>query len=152
MSISDLLFGKKKTFNHPILGTLKSDRIKGNNQTKTYTWRGSIIIGNNTIETLFYLEGNYAAPFNNHIDFVCQLAENWNSEHLPNIEEKINKKGIDKVEPLSNWKKDLYLAAIYAANKKNTDFELTLEPIDSENLDSIGIDVKNGIISKVKIY
>ncbi|WP_405397820.1 hypothetical protein [Maribacter sp. Asnod2-G09] len=152
MSISDLLFGKKKTFNHPILGTLKSDRIKGNNQTKTYTWRGSILIGNNTIETLFYLEGNNAAPFSNHIDFVCQLAENWDSEHLSNIEEKINKKGIDKVEPFSNWKNDLYLAAIYATNKKNTDFELTLEPVDSENLDSIGIDVKNGIITKVEIY
>ena len=152
MSISDLLFGKKKTFNHPILGTLKSDRIKGNNQIKTYTWRGSILIGNNTIETLFYLEGNYATPFNNHIDFVCQLAENWDSELLPNIEEIINKKGIDKVEPFSNWKKDLYLAAIYAANKKNTDFELTLEPIHSENLDSIGIDVKNGMITNVEIY
>ena len=152
MSISDLLFGKKKTFDHPILGTLKSDRIKGNNQTKTYTWRGSILIGNNTIETLFYLEGNNAAPFSNHIDFVCQLAENWDSEHLPNIEEKINKKGIDKVEPFSNWKNDLYLAAIYSTNKKSSDFELTLEPIDSENLDSIGIDVKNGMITNVEIY
>ncbi|WP_299326264.1 hypothetical protein [uncultured Maribacter sp.] len=152
MSISDLLFGKKKTFDHPILGTLKNDKIKGNNQTKTYTWRGSIVIGNNTIETLFYLEGNNSASFNNHIDFVCQLAKNWNSELLPNIEEKISKKEIDKIEPFSNWKKDLYLAAIYAANKKNTDFELTLEPIDSENLDSIGIDVKNGMIINVEIY
>ncbi|MDF4203996.1 hypothetical protein PXD56_13570 [Maribacter sp. SA7] len=76
MSIVDLLFGKKKTFNHPTLGILKSDRIKGNNQTKTYTWRGSIVMGTNTIETLMYLEGNYSAPFSNHTDFVSQLLEN----------------------------------------------------------------------------
>ncbi|MEP2280952.1 hypothetical protein [Maribacter sp.] len=152
MSIVDLLFGKKKTFNHAKLGILKSDRIKGNNQTKTYTWRGSILMGTNTTDTLMYLEGNNSAPFSNHTDFVSQLVENWESTYLPDIEEEIRKKRIDQVEGFSNWKNDFYLAAIYAKNKKNTDFEITLEHEDGKNLDTIGIDVKNGIIANVEIY
>ena len=46
MYILDLLFGKKKTIKHPVLGDLESQRIKGNNNTKTYAWYGSIALSN----------------------------------------------------------------------------------------------------------
>ena len=152
MSIKDLLFGKKKTFNHPKIGAFKSDRIKGNNSTKAYTWLGETSIGNNTTKTIIFLEGNNKSPYSKHLDFISELMENWEREYLPNIESEIIKNGIDKVEPFSNWKNDLYLAAIYSTNKKSSDFELNLESIDDEKSDTIGIDVKNGIISKVEIY
>ena len=53
MNIIESLFGKKKTFNHPVIGALESQRIKGNDHTKIYTWYGSIILGNKPLQTYF---------------------------------------------------------------------------------------------------
>ncbi|WP_291962845.1 hypothetical protein [Maribacter sp.] len=152
MSIISLLLGKKKTINHPKLGIIKSDRIRGNNLTKTYTWRGGIIIGNNTIKTQFYLKGKSSSPLSNQIDFVCQLVENWDKQFLPKIEEEIVQEKINTIKAFSNWRNDFYLAAIYARNDKSSDFELTLEPKNENITDTMGIEVKNGLITKVSVY
>ena len=146
----DLLFGKKKTFNHPIIGILESQRIKGDNNTKSYTWYGSIIVGNKPHETTIILEGNNSSPSSNHLDFVSQLIENWESEYLPKIETEINDSGLNKIEIFSNCRNHLYLSAIYPMNGKSAEFELTLEPLDEEKTDAISVEIKNNIITKVE--
>jgi len=140
------------TFNHPVLGILKSQRIKGNNHTKNYTWYGNIILNNKSLKTTIILEGNNLSPFTNHLNFISQLIQNWESEYLPKIENKINENGIDKIKKYSNWKNDFYLSAIYLMNNKNSEFELTLEPLDNKKTDAIGIEIKNNIIIKVEKY
>jgi hypothetical protein len=152
MNLIDSLFGKKRTFNHPIIGILKSQRIKGNNLIKNYTWYGNIILNNNSQETTIILEGNNSSPFPNHLDFISLLIENWNNEYLPKIENKINENGINKIEKYSNWKNNFYLSAIYPLNNKSSDFELTLEPLDNEKTDFIGIEIKNNIITRIEKY
>jgi hypothetical protein len=77
---------------------------------------------------------------------------NWESEYLPKIENKINEIGINKIGKYSNWKNDFYLSAIYPMNDKNSEFELTLEPLDKQKTDSIGIEIKNNIITKIEKY
>ena len=37
-------------------------------------------------------------------------------------------------------------------NDKNSEFELTLEPLDKQKTDSIGIEIKNNIITKIEKY
>ncbi|MAB48772.1 MAG: hypothetical protein CMC05_09090 [Flavobacteriaceae bacterium] len=152
MNIIDSLFGKKKTFNHPIIGILKSQRIKGNNHAKSYTWYGNIFLNNKSLETTIILEGSNSSPFPNHLNFISQLMNNWESEYLPKIENKINEIGINKIGKYSNWKNDFYLSAIYPMNDKNSEFELTLEPLDKQKTDSIGIEIKNNIITKIEKY
>ena len=152
MNIIDSLFGKKKTFNHPVIGVLKSERIRGNNHTKNYTWYGNRILNNNPLKTTIILEGNNSSPFANHLNFISQLIENWESEYLPKIESEIKKSEIDKIEKYSNWKNDFYLSAIYPMNDKSIAFELTLAPLDNDEIDSIGIEIKNNIITKINKY
>ena len=152
MNIIDSLFGKKRTYNHPIIGILKSQRIKGNNLTKNYTWRGNIKLNNTLLVTTIILEGNNSSPFANHLNFISQLIQNWEREYLPKIENEINKIGINKIEKYSNWKNDFHLSAIYPMNEKSNEFELTLEPINTDLTDSIGIEIKNNIITKVEKY
>ena len=152
MNIIDSLFGKKKTFKHPIIGVLKSQRIRGVNHTKSYTWHGNIFLKNQLLETTIILEGNNTSPFPNHLDFISQLVSNWENEYLPKIENKINDTGIDNIGKYSNWKNDFYLSAIYPMNNKSSEFELTLEPIDKMKTDSIGIEIKNNIITKIEKY
>jgi len=152
MNLINALFGSKNTFNHPVIGVLKSERIKGNNQTKTYSWYGQIKLNNKLFETTIILEGNHSSPFPNHLNFICQIIESWKSEYIPKIETEIIKKGINKIPAYSNWKNEFYLSAIYARNNKSSEFELTLEPLNRDEIDSIGVEIKNNIITKVEKY
>ncbi|AUC77049.1 MULTISPECIES: hypothetical protein [unclassified Olleya] len=152
MKIIDYIFGTKKTFNHPILGTLTSERIKGNNKTKNYSWQTTVLLKGNTEETYIILEGNTSSPFSNHLTAISQLIENWDNDYLPKIENKINDNGLNKIEKYSNWKTDFYLAAIYPISDKNETFELTLEPLDKEKDDHISIVLKNKVITKIEKY
>ena len=152
MALIDLIFGKKKTIKHPTLGVFQSERIKGNNQTKHYTWYGKLNLDNKAPETTVILEGNNAGPFTNHLNFISQLKVHWLSKYLPEIDKKITEKGIDKGEEYANWKKTFYLSAIYAANDKSPEFELTLDPLDKQKINSIGIVFKNNIISEIEKY
>lgn len=149
MSIIDTLFGKKKTFNHPVIGILKSQRVKGNDRTKDYSWYGSVILNNKTQETAIILEGNNTSPFSNHLAFISQLIQNWQSDYFPKIETKINETKINKNGEYGNWKKDYYIATVYPINGKSTEFELILEPLDVAKTDAVGIEIKNNSITKV---
>ncbi|GAL80517.1 hypothetical protein JCM19274_807 [Algibacter lectus] len=77
---------------------------------------------------------------------------NWENEYLPKIENKINASGIDNIAKYSNWKNEFYLSAIYPMHDKSSEFELTLEPIDKKKTDSLGIEIKNNIITKIEKY
>ena len=148
MNIIESLFGKKKTFNHPVIGALESQRIKGNDHTKIYTWYGSIILGNKPLQTTIILEGNNLSPSANHLNFVSSLVENWESGYLPKIQNLISENRIDKIGKYSNWRSDFYLSAIYPLNNQSSEFELTLEPLDDEKTYAIGIEIINNNITK----
>ena len=152
MDLINTLFGTKKTFKHPVIGMLKSERIKGNKHTKSYSWYGNIILSNQKNKTTIILEGNNLSPFTNHLNFISELIQNWESEYVPKIETHINKNGINKIPKYSNWKNNFYLSAIYPLNNKSTAFELTLEPFDDKQTNTIGIEIKNNIITKVETY
>ena len=152
MNLIDSLFGKKKTFKHPIIGVLKSQRVKGNNHTKSYTWYGSVFLNDKALKTTIILEGNNLSPFPNHLIFISQIVKHWESDYLLKIESKIKENGIDNIEKYSNWKNEFYLSAIYPLNGKNSDFELTLAPLNNKKTNSIGIEIKNNIITKIEKY
>ena len=152
MKIFDILFGKKKTLNHAILGILKSQRIKGNNKTKTYSWYGSVTLSNHKEETVIILEGNNITPCSSHLESINDLVKNWDTKYLSLIEEKITNQKINQERKFSNWKKDFYVGAITPMDEKKPEFELTFEPLDENENDFIGIEIKNNLISKVEIY
>lgn len=152
MKILDIIFGKKNTINHPILGKLVSDRIRGNNQTKSYTWVGSKTLGNTTKETTLIMEGNPTGPNPLHINFISDLVQNWEQEYLPKIERIISEKRIDKKEVFFKWKNDFYVGGIVPLDNRKSEFELTIEPLDDNVSKSIGIEFKNHNIIKVYTY
>lgn len=152
MSILDLLFGKKKTIKHEVLGDLKSQRIKGNNNTKTYSWYGNITLNNHKEKTVIILEGNNLTPSNSHLESISDLVKNWETKYLSLIEEKITNQKINQETKFSNWKKDFYVGAITPMDEKKPEFELTFEPKNENETDFISVEIKNNIISKVEIY
>ena len=152
MSIIDLFFGSEKTYNHPIIGALKSQRIKGQNLTRNYTWYGDVVLNGKSQETTIILEGDSYRPYTIHLDFISQLIQNWSTFYIPKIENKIEKIGIRKIEKYSNWKNDFYLSAVYPLSDKSSDFELILEPLDKYKTNSIAIEIKNNIVAKVEIH
>lgn len=152
MSILNFLFGKKKIIIHPIIGEIISDRIKGNNQTKSYTWLGSITLNNQPEKTTIIMEGHASGPLSAHLSFISQLIENWENKFLPNIEQIIIEKGIDKTEKYSNWKNEFYVGAVVPTNAKKSEFELTFEPLNSENSNFICIEFKNSTIINVQTF
>jgi|GEM_PF-5979369 len=152
MSIIDLLFGSKKTYNHPIIGALRSQRIKGQNLTRNYTWYGNVVLNGKSQETTIILEGDSYRPYTIHLDFISQLIQNWSTFYLPKIENKFKEIEILKIKKYFNWKNDFYLSAIYPLSDKSSDFELILEPFDKYKTNSIAIEVKNDIVAKVVIH
>ncbi|MGJ8734331.1 MAG: hypothetical protein ACSHW4_14340 [Cellulophaga sp.] len=164
MGLIDLIFGRKKVFNHPYLGNFTSQRIKSNNSLKTYYWIGDTCLVNNNgdeFATSLFINGNTNSPYNNQLSFISELVQNWKNDYFLKIEEEINTQGFSKKEELKNWENEFYLSAIYANNAKALDFELTLESIHFEltlksthnvNYPTISVTVKNAIISKVDLY
>jgi hypothetical protein len=58
----NLLFDKKKAINDPVLGFIKSDRIKGANQLKIYSWYASYLMPNAPEESTIVIEENHLQP------------------------------------------------------------------------------------------
>jgi len=152
MNIINSLFGIKKTFYHPVLGNLKSQRIKSNDSTKNYTWYGSILLNKESHETTIIMEGNNETPYQVHLNCVSDLIEKWETEYLPKIVIKVNEIVTNRNEKYSNFKDNFYLSAVYPMSEKNAKFELTLESINSEKTDCIGVEIKNYIITKIQMY
>ncbi|MCL5244276.1 hypothetical protein M4I21_00540 [Cellulophaga sp. 20_2_10] len=148
----DFLLGKKKTITHPILGKLTSDRIRGKDKTKIYSWSTTVVLEPKAEKTSIFLEGNESGPFANHLNFASQLVENWKSEFISKLALELAKGDCGKIEKNLNWKEDFYLAAIYPMNGKSLDFEVSLESIDSSTSNVIGIFYKNDIITSIEEY
>jgi len=152
MKILDILFGKKKTINHPILGDLISQRIKGNNQTKTYTWYGKIRFDKKHEETFLFLDGNNSEPYSAQINSMVELMNGWETKHLQSIEQKILSQKLELNNNYKNWKSEFYvgmISPIYANNKK-LEFEVTLEPINNRKEGFLSLTFKDSIITELK--
>ena len=152
MKILDILLGKKKTFTHSVLGVLTSDRIKGNNQTKKYSWFGSVKINNYTKETFIVAEGNNITPSNSQLESISEIVNNWENKYLNLIDEKIKMQKINQKPKFANWKTDFYLGQITPLDDKKSHFELTIEPINKNETDFIGIEIDNNKVTKIEIY
>ena len=148
----DFFLGKKKTITHPILGKITSDRIRGKDKTKIYSWSTTVSLEPKAEETSIFLEGNESGPFANHLNFASQLIENWKTKFISKLEVEIAKGDCGKIEKHLNWKQDFYLAAIYSMNGKSLDFEVSLESINSSTTDVIGVFYRNGIITTIEEY
>ena len=146
-----MLFGKKNTTKHSILGEFVSQRIKVNDNTKTYTWYGEIVINNYSEETCLILEGDNLKPYSNQINSLSHIVENWNTKYLPLIEEKIISQKISQGPKFSNWKKDFFIGAITPIDDKKAEFEITLEPLNENIVQFIGITIKNNVVVDVEI-
>ncbi|ADY28203.1 hypothetical protein Celly_0368 [Cellulophaga lytica DSM 7489] len=155
MSFLNFLFGKKRIFKHPVLGDFTSDRTKGNDKSKTYTWYGYVNLETGNVSdyvSSIFVNGNENSPYSNQLHFITELVQNWTNKYLLEIEQKINQESFSKKVALRNWKKEFYLSAVYANNVKTLDFELTLESKTNPEYPTIGIAVKNGIIYKAELY
>ncbi|WBU89770.1 hypothetical protein [Cellulophaga omnivescoria] len=155
MSFLNFLFGKKRTFKHPVLGVFTSDRIKGNSTAKTYTWYGYFNLETNNVNdyvSSIFINGNNNTPYSNQLQFITQLIENWQDNYLLEIEQKINEQDFSNNPDLINWQNKFYLSAIYTNNFKSLDFELTLESKQNPNYPTISVNIKNAIILNVALY
>lgn len=149
MNLIDTIFGKKKTIMHPILGVIESERIKGNNSNKTYTWNANVRINNYPEDTFIILEGNNKKPSANQMDYVSLVIEKWNFIYIPKIEAFIHEKNLLE---FSNFKENSFLAAIYATDQKNLFFELSFASLDTENDTGFGIVLQNDLIASLAKY
>lgn len=149
MNLFDNIFGKKKTIIHPILGVIESERIKGNNSSKSYTWNANVTINNYPEKTFIILEGNNEKPSANQMDYVSLVIEKWNFVYIPKIEVFIRQKGLHE---FSNFKENFFLAAIYVTDQKNLFFELSFESLDTENDTGFSIVLKNVLNNSIAKY
>ncbi|SNQ42972.1 hypothetical protein [Cellulophaga lytica] len=155
MGLISYIFGSKKVFNHPYLGEFISQRIKGNNTSKTYYWIGETnLYYNDSADcvTSIFINGNNTSPYPNQLNFISDLLKNWKNDYLLKIENEISNQDFFKKQELKNWKNEFFLAAIYTNSDKGLDFELNLESKQNQEYPTISIAVKNGIISKVELY
>lgn len=151
MRVFDFLFGKKKAVRIPVLGELKSERMKDDNQTKIYSWYGSFKLGNNSNETFLVLEGDNRKPFQDQINSITDLIVNWNEIHIKTIDEMISNR-VDLLNSYKNWKTDFYIGAVTPSDDEKGVFEITLEQFNVKKTDFLSIEFKNNSIVKLEVY
>ena len=152
MNLLNTFLGTKKTFKHSVLGVLTSERIKGNNQTKKYSWFGAVNLNNYQKETFIVAEGNNNAPSKKHLEYISEIVTNWNTKYLKQIDQEIKKQKISQKPKFENWENDFYLGQITPLDDNKPHFELTLEPINENKTDFIGIEIDNNKVTKIEIY
>ncbi|SIR18039.1 hypothetical protein [Maribacter ulvicola] len=152
MNILDILLGKKKTINHPILGDLTSQRIKGNNKTKTYSWYGEIKLDKKHEKTSLFLDGNNSEPNSAQINGIVELMNGWETKHIQTIEHKIRSKKLNLNNNYNNWKSEFYVGMISPiySNHKKLEFEVTLEPINNQQEGFLSITYKDNEITELE--
>jgi len=152
MKILDILFGKKKTIHHPILGDLISDRIKGNNRTKTYTWYGKVRFDKKHEETYLFLDGNNSEPYSAQVNSIVELMNGWETKHLQSIEQKMQLNKLELNKNYKNWKTEFYVGMISPinSNNKKLEFEITLEPINNLKEGFLSITFKDSVITELE--
>ncbi|CAM4254237.1 hypothetical protein ZORO111903_09865 [Zobellia roscoffensis] len=136
MNLLDFLFGKKKTVNDPVLGIIKSERIKGENHTKSYSWYAGYLMPNAPEKSSVVLQGNNRAPNPAQLNEIKYILHNLDSLYLK-VDEKLAHEGknqtLSEREAFKNWRNFFYLGAIHPANLDTSlNFELGFDPIDRE--------------------
>ncbi|MBU2947415.1 hypothetical protein [Zobellia uliginosa] len=134
MNLLDFLFGKKKTINDPVLGIIKSERIKGENHTKSYTWYAGYLIPNALEKSSVVMQGNNREPNPAQLTEIKYILHNLDSLYLK-VDEKLAHEAKNQTpserEAFKNWRNFLFLGAIHPANLDTSlNFELGFDPID----------------------
>jgi hypothetical protein len=107
---------------------------------------------NNQSETFIVAEGNNNVPYNKHLESISEIVTHWQTKYLKLIDEEIKRLKINQKFKFENWETDFYLGQITPLDDNKPYFELTLEPINKNETDFIGIEIDNNKVTKIEIY
>lgn len=152
--IKQLLFGKKRFYEDPILGTFDT-RVKSDNPSIARTWSSEYSIPHQKAKTVFILEGNVNSPDKRQLESAHRVVA-----ELATIVTFFDKK-VQANPQMKNkykqWNKEFYLAAVMSYNKSDNLFkgsdtlELNFEPVDQDDLRYIMCLWQNGTISEIEV-
>ncbi|QNR24071.1 hypothetical protein [Croceimicrobium hydrocarbonivorans] len=146
--ITDFLFGRKKSINDPLLGTLTT-RVKSTKLKKDYSWITSYLFDHQAKESFLLLEGNALGPFPSQLQAAQSLIKGFESMKSQ-IDLELQKEE-QKSLKYKDWQSKLYLAAIYPNHSKSNALELNFEALDENDNHFFSCTWQDGKISELEL-
>lgn len=150
MRVLARVFGKRRTLEHPVLGTLKSQKILRPNPEKEITWYGDVTIGNKPESTMIILEGDFSSPYDQHLDWMTDLIQNWNDKYVALIHEVMVSQNLINHELYTEYPSGFYIGMISPLDNAEPNFELTLETLDFKKSGFLSIEFEGATIVKLE--
>lgn len=140
-------FNKTKYIDVPLLGKL--ERKKGFIFSKLYSWIGEVKILNN-IETFIALDEVENKPDTIQVAAITDFVTNFNDVYSKQINYWLGLEKLNLNEQYLDWENNYFVGMITPSSDNEYKLELTLEPINTKDLNFLFIEIENKSIVSLK--
>lgn len=147
----DILFGKKRIYVDPVLGTFTSGRIKKEDESKIYSWYIEVLFPDAPQEAGIILEGDFNSPSSEQMRFIKNTLDSWD-EFFDSMDEIIHKTSSTKwLSKNPKWKTSYYLDTVFPSDDLSISFEFCFSPKSMNKTGGIIVEIEDSKMRKVTL-